>query len=1238
MTILTVFDIVVDEIERLNQFDLTSLMNKILRTELSKANLRQAGLKLSLNVLAGDDALDATIEDPVPSGHQWLPEGISGWQFKAEDITPKRLKEDVITKEGELSPLIEDLLNRKGTYVLVVGSKSYGGKLVKRRVDALSEVFAEHGFPDTKILVYSSGELVEWVNQLPRVLAHLSPHRMTFKDINQWHDNYPHIRNPPYVKDTKRNAIESEIRETIYAGLESPLTSIIRIVGLAGIGKTRLIYESLAVDEDLANQVIFIENPDKMPHSLFNELSNDEGLMTIVVIDECPNSRFIQLAEEVEGIGGRITFIALDFDIDSRRTLTDNHFIIDSLAEESIEELAVTLAPGLPDEVIKIVIEHSEGYPRFAVLLTEAYTYAPEIFTPADIQKIGIEGVYEKLIQGRKQNIEPIRTLLRGISLFKRIGWDGAISNQGQYLCSYLDLNWGDARALIHREIERGIIVKRGDYIYITPRPLADFLASTWWDMMDHTSIKKFHDEMPDGLMTQAFIEKISEIPDSKNAQEFQERFFLNYDYNTLNDSFGSRLFVELTKSNPKYALNTLERLLLPLSTDELLKFEVGRTNIVWAIQMILWWPEHYSRAIYLLLKLSLAENQTYSNNATNSFKDSFKPVLSGTSVPLTERIEVLKNIAAVKNIENKKLVIDAINTAFSSVTGTHRSTISEDQGISKLPKEWYPSSSLELVTSLKQMLELIDDLLDKNPELVEKILSFYTSKSRIMIKYGMAEELIIQLNNFKNKYPMESYKKIISTIEDIMAYEKNVPDHITNELIKIQRELVDDSFESRINRYVKIKIFQDRVRENKDDIKRELDDLAEYSITNPYSFINILDELVRPSSENSYDFGFTLGQHDKSDSMYEHILDATIRNEQSSVSLLGGYLSAEKNPDNQLWFRTLDIFELNKKLHSSIIDLFWLSKGSDRKTTELMRLLSNKVILQKDIIKLLYGGWFLNTSRQKMNEFMIYYYDLFEGCINPNMVDIIYQYYRNVGHSDDLLDVGLLYIKNENILNTNIKSVQHAWYEICIYILKNKPVYFDKILTLLIKAIPKPILDFQYRYATSVLEKCVEIDAKKTWSELSETLNVTNKQVFNYMNIIRGDSFDFGRNEKSLLDLIPHNYITNWVEEDPNNNAVFLARIIPLKSKLPEIHPLAKYVLTNYGHLKYVESELSGNWFTEGFSGHASEHYIGKKGILENWMKNAKGNVAKWISKELDEVNRRIEYEKKKEEEFDLF
>jgi hypothetical protein len=142
--------------------------------------------------------------------------------------------------------------------------------------------------------------------------------------------------------------------------------------------------------------------------------------------------------------------------------------------------------------------------------------------------------------------------------------------------------------------------------------------------------------------------------------------------------------------------------------------------------------------------------------------------------------------------------------------------------------------------------------------------------------------------------------------------------------------------------------------------------------------------------------------------------------------------------------------------------------------------------------------------------------------------------------------------------------------------------------------------------------------------------------------NWLKGDYFfrgDQTEDEKAVLSLIPQDVVWQWVEENVEEHAWYLATFVPsVFEKEKTQFSWARELLIRYGHRDDVCRNLSSNFSTEGWTGNESEHLAGKKQKLLDYRQiETNENVKQWIDDYIDGIERRIEHARVVEEREDF-
>ena len=247
MKLLELIHVNADDIKGLNEYEQTNLLDKLFRYEFNSNELEISGLTLSSNPKIKDQGIDAIITEPLPEGLDFLPEGISIFQFKAtsSDYNVKKefCKKTEDTEEWQLKPLMKEYLEEKATYILintkVVLTILQKNVLKEKILTQLNEINPGLDFP---IRIYTADDIARWFDKYPVFRLQFNKLALA-KGFDDWKDEIRKNLVTDTLRTSEINTLIWNIFSNINASEESP--NILRIIGDQGIGKKTLLIESL---------------------------------------------------------------------------------------------------------------------------------------------------------------------------------------------------------------------------------------------------------------------------------------------------------------------------------------------------------------------------------------------------------------------------------------------------------------------------------------------------------------------------------------------------------------------------------------------------------------------------------------------------------------------------------------------------------------------------------------------------------------------------------------------------------------------------------------------------------------------------------------------------------------------------------------------------------------------------------------------------------------------------------
>src|SRR5712691_3731040 len=154
------FEVTVDDVSGLNSFEFPDLLNRLLRAETSRIGLLPTNVQTTLRVNDRDGGVDARVRD-ASSQSDWIPQGLSVWQFKSgADHGPADLRREF------LKPRVQEALRQGGCYVIVV-KEALNTDKQESREEALRECCSKAGIPSDRCRLLTAERIALWATQHP---------------------------------------------------------------------------------------------------------------------------------------------------------------------------------------------------------------------------------------------------------------------------------------------------------------------------------------------------------------------------------------------------------------------------------------------------------------------------------------------------------------------------------------------------------------------------------------------------------------------------------------------------------------------------------------------------------------------------------------------------------------------------------------------------------------------------------------------------------------------------------------------------------------------------------------------------------------------------------------------------------------------------------------------------------------------------------------------------------------
>jgi hypothetical protein len=1252
------FTLETNDLKFLTQDRAVEFFRRLLWAEASRVGIGRYLIDVPACINVGDGGIDAYIEDADPLFDDVILKGTTGFQIKSSDLEPAECKQELHQNDdltAELKPEVKRIIDNGGNYVLVLFADLTSAKR-GRRQRAIVEELSRLGYRN-HVRVYSINQLLGYAERFISLVNWLRPDSRNGLPYAAWSDRSD-IRYPAtFVPDESRNQWMNEVGENLRR--PDGVCPVIRVVSLSGIGKTRLVFEALAPD-DLKNSVIYFPTAkDFQISSLYTTLQTDKSRSAILVIDECDRQYHEDFVRSFSSQGERLALFTISYDF-GQVPPPAKLFKLDRLSIDDIKKVIRAEAKDLPDNIVSRLSEFADGYPRIATLLSDSYLKTGG--TSDEFIRISDDGLMDRLIgqpELGQENFNKYKRVLKGISLFQKIGFEGPLEVESKWLSNYMEVDWTSFREAVQYERTRGII--QGDYyLFVTPFMLRVYLLNDWWEGFGFTkdSFDEFVANIPENFradLIERFFEHIRYISTTEKGRKFALAMLgeggIYADGELLRSELGANFFTKLTEADPDSALKCLQRTVGTWSKGELLKFVTGRREVVWSLERIAMWRELFQGAARLLLALGEAENETWSNNASGVFAGLFSPApgqLAPTEAPPDERFVIVEEALNADSKEKRELALRACDQALQA-GHFFRMVGNEKQGLRRTPELWQPKTYGEWFDSYRRVWLLISgkiENLEKDER--QKAINILLEHSRGLGTNPHLTEMVIETlrSLLANNYVDET--KVLAQTLNILRYDsKEMPPETIQKWESFRDDLSGSDFHSLIKRYVKMNVLaEDFDEEGKraDTVTTQIKTLAEQAAKDKDLLIPELSWLVTTDAQNGFQFGYELGEVDRDLLLLPTLLRVQqTEAENKSLFFLSGYFNSLYRRDGDAWDKHVEELEKDNVSVTWIPELTWRSGLTDRAAMRILRLAKSGQINLNQFRIFEYGSVIRNLSEEVFQEWIQFLLDASDrGTASTSLA--LYHFYYVDKQSTAPLPSELTYklLANQALLEEG-ERVQTStmdefhWTEISKDFVQSYPDRAIDLADVIVENFGNTgsIVGGFHSSTQNILGLIAQKFPKEVWWKITKYLGPPlDKRAFHLKDWLNGDS-NFGMKRAGAIAIFPLEEIFRWVDQDIDKRAWYFASFVPKELFISEERPcFAREVLIRYGDRQDVRNNLMANFSTEGWSGSAAQHLQNKKQMLLEFRKvETEENVIRWLDDYVASIDNDIDRARIREE-----
>ncbi|NQX65675.1 hypothetical protein HQN90_05995 [Paenibacillus alba] len=677
-----------NDIKELNDTDLRSLVGLLCEAELRSAGLPIAGVTWGGHQNASDGGLDVRVEitATLPSD-SFIPRSGTGFQVKKPDMPPS----EIITEmrpEGALRQVIKDLADANGAYIIISSQGSTSDSSLKKRKTAMQNATSDYvNSSQIKLDFYDRERVAGWVRTHPALV--LWVREKIGRPIHGWkaYDNWancPEGIKEEYIADahvrlynatnTNPEGISivdgiNELRNT----LSRPRSSV-RLVGLSGVGKTRLIqalFDERIGDMPLNRSQVFYsdisDSPFPDPRNFTERLIALQKPI-VLVIDNCPPDLHRRLTSICSVAGSLISLITIEYDVREDQPEETDVYRLEPASVELIEKVMLARFGQISQVSARTIAEFSGGNARIAIAL------ARTIERGEDISRLRDQELFERLFFQRNIPDSKLQKAAEVCSLVYsfdcRTGEDE--NTELTLLGSLLEMSVRELYENISELKRRDLVQQRSNWRAVLPHAVANRLATRALENIPNSDITKFFLSGGSERLLTSFSRRLGYLHNSAAAKEIVHDWLSNTgilrDIRDLNE-LGITLFRNIAPVDPTLILSTIENV---ANQKDVGKFFTRENNhfryFTRLLRSIAYEQELFERSTHLLCQFALAENPNEKSDSIRSLlKSLFYIYLSGTHASPVQRLNVISRLIESDSEDHANLGVSLLSAALES-------------------------------------------------------------------------------------------------------------------------------------------------------------------------------------------------------------------------------------------------------------------------------------------------------------------------------------------------------------------------------------------------------------------------------------------------------------------------------------------------------------------------------------------------------------------------------------------
>ena len=726
-----IFTITIQDIQSLNDEQSRELTARLCRAELSSHGISEAAVSWGGDQRAKDGGVDVCIDiDPNCGINGYVKSDRSAYQVKAENFGKAKIPHEMAPK-GVLRPAIVELGKDKGAYIIVSTRDSLSASSLSDRVEAMNACLSKHGLSgQVTVDFYDCRKIADWVEHHPAIANWvrdaIGKPLVGWKPYSPWAYKESDLEAGYLLDDRVKVFIpNADEGSSVLAAIDSLRSDLrknvsVRMVGLSGVGKTRLVQalfdkrivtESPALDAENVLYADLSDNPTPQPNAMVEALVS-EGADCVVVIDNCGQDVHRRLTETVKLPGSKVRLITVEYDIRDDLPEGTKCYRLEGSSDEVIKQLLKRHYGFLSNNDLDTIAEFSDGNARVA------YALASSTETTGELAQLHDSELFKRLfVQKHEENDELLRCAEAASLLYSFDGEDISFSSEIGILASFAEISVLKFSRNIAELQRRGLVQQRGKWRAVLPHAISNRLAVRAIEALPKDLLIKFLVETASDRVARSFSRRLSYLHESMAVRE------IIYDWLKPGGRYGDlltlneierKIFSNIAPVHQEAALQALQR--ASTNQDFVSTENFDRGLFARIARSLAYEPVLFNLAVEVLVRFAAVEPQGYNRDSTfELLKSLFFSHLSGTEALSAQRAKIVHDLIFSNDQRKEQLGFSLLAAALK--TSYFSSSYGFDFGARKRGYGWWPRTYEDIRSWYVPFIEMATQIGKSNSE-----------------------------------------------------------------------------------------------------------------------------------------------------------------------------------------------------------------------------------------------------------------------------------------------------------------------------------------------------------------------------------------------------------------------------------------------------------------------------------------------------------------------------------------